>query len=108
MVKRERLQTHRCAFQRHRRQIHRFLQIYHATGRYTRKTLPCPVSLSTRILPPCSSTIFETIAKPKPDTARFGCEERVENILDVFLRDTGAAVKNADFRDIIHAVAFSR
>src|SRR5207247_6705664 len=34
-------------------------------GRYTRKTLPFFGSLSTAILPPCSSTIFETIPRPR-------------------------------------------
>ena len=35
-------------------------------GSSTRKTLPLPSSLSTAILPPCSSTILETIASPSP------------------------------------------
>src|SRR5262249_40852059 len=35
-------------------------------GRYTRKMLPLFGSLSTVILPPCSSTILETIGKPRP------------------------------------------
>src|ERR1039458_3452940 len=37
-----------------------------STGRSTRKTLPLPGSLSTVILPPCSSTILETMANPNP------------------------------------------
>ena len=35
-------------------------------GSSTRKTLPLPGSLSTAILPPCSSTILETMARPSP------------------------------------------
>ena len=35
-------------------------------GRRTRKMLPLPGSLSTAILPPCSSTILATIASPRP------------------------------------------
>ena len=35
-------------------------------GSSTRKTLPLPGSLSTVILPPCSSTILETMASPSP------------------------------------------
>src|SRR5574340_553360 len=38
----------------------------HCIGRKTRKILPFPGSLSTAILPPCSSTIFETMASPSP------------------------------------------
>src|SRR5580692_399667 len=39
---------------------------YCATGRYTRNTLPSPSVLSTIIWPPCSSTILDTIARPRP------------------------------------------
>src|SRR5215831_11376975 len=35
-------------------------------GKKTRNTLPFCGSLSTAILPPCSSTIFETIGRPSP------------------------------------------
>ena len=52
-------------------------------GRYTRKMLPFPGSLSTAILPPCSSTIFETMARPESDAFGLGGEEGVENALAV-------------------------
>ena len=42
------------------------LSVDSRNGRNTRNTLPSPGSLSTVIVPPCSSTIFETIARPRP------------------------------------------
>src|SRR5262249_2648390 len=40
-------------------------------GTNTRNTLPDPGSVSTAIVPPCSSTILETIARPRPTPLDF-------------------------------------
>src|ERR1019366_8415974 len=47
------------------------LSLHDLRGRSTRNVLPLPGMLSTDILPPCPSTIFATIARPRPTPACF-------------------------------------
>ena len=69
------------------------------SGSSTRNTLPLPGSLSTVILPPCSSTILETMASPSPTPSGLV----VKNGLKMVSRCSGsmprAAVDHRDFRD---------
>jgi len=59
--------------------------------------LPLPGSLSTAILPPCSSTILGNDGQAQTHALRFGGEERIEDAVQVPGVDSRAAVDHRDF-----------
>ena len=67
--------------------------------------LPLPGSLSTAILPPCSSTIFETIARPRPTPSGLVVKNGLKMLSTILGIDAGAAV---DHGDLGHAVRRAR
>ena len=67
-------------------------------GRSTRKTLPLPGSLSTVILPPCSSTILATMARPSPTPSGLVVKNGLKMVSQLLGVDAGAAVDHRDLR----------
>ena len=66
-----------------------------ARGSQTRKVVPWPTWLSTSMFPPWARTIRCTIINPRPVPFFLRCVKRVENPVDLLLRNAAAGVRDA-------------
>ena len=80
------------------RDLGRFIRLaggllQHDTGKKTRKTLPRPGSLSTVTTPPCALYNPQHHGQAQTSAGEFAGEKRVENFLDVLVRNPAAGVR---------------
>ncbi len=66
-------------------------------GKRMRNVLPLPGSLSTAILPPCPSTIFETIARPRPTPVCLVVTKGLKMVSMLVGRNAAAPIDYAHF-----------
>ena len=81
-----------------------------ATGKLTLKVEPCPLpGLEAETVPPCTSTRWRTMARPRPEAAIFpggsavGLAESIEDMRQKFRFDTDAGVVDGDLDPVSDA-----